>query len=534
MLRGSRDFASRDEYMSFVQEIIARANAARQQRFAEERLTLGRLPDVRLDTDDQLKGVRVSKSSTINVRANTYSVPSRLIGRKVDVRISAETITVTYQGQTIQTMQRLVGKQAASINYRHVIDSLVRKPGAFADYRYREEMFPSSYFRFAYDLLAGHHSVKVADKMYLQILKLAADESQQAVEDILRGWVAAGDAIDIDELRRQVAASGAIAPLTDIDVESPDLNDFDCLIPTFSKDGADDNDNDPQAFTGTSQSEPEREPDGKQDGPERKFDTTVQGTADADVPGSVRADGGASRSGEPDLLGVPIGTDEAGMPSPQRRPGQADDDTLSASGGQDLGDVRPDTIADERSSATGDASRRSVLGPSGEHLVVRQTGLGEEPCAVCVGGAVGVIWTQCSVHDVQLAGAATVDRQAGSSVAEDDQTILIVRGPDHRRPGLRAAESRRDGGAVHTVGGALRAGQRVANEQLGVLEMGSDLQGRDDDCGRDRPLGTSQRDHRTERCELSRGEGQASSDRWQIHYQRGTRQELVAGNSNCR
>ncbi len=70
------------------------------------------------------------------------------------MRISAETITVTYQGHVIQTMQRLVGKQAASINYRHVIDSLVRKPGAFADYRYREEMFPSSYFRFAYDMLA--------------------------------------------------------------------------------------------------------------------------------------------------------------------------------------------------------------------------------------------------------------------------------------------------------------------------------------------------------------------------------------------
>ena len=158
LLRGSRDFASRDDYMEFVQGIVDRANAARSKRFAEERMTLGRLPESRLDTDDVQQGIRVSKSSTINVRANTYSVPSRLIGMKVDVRITAETITVTHQGPLVQTMQRLVGKQAASINYRHVIDSLVRKPGAFADYRYREEMFPSSYFRFAYDKLRSSHA----------------------------------------------------------------------------------------------------------------------------------------------------------------------------------------------------------------------------------------------------------------------------------------------------------------------------------------------------------------------------------------
>jgi hypothetical protein len=65
-------------------------------------------------------------------------------------------------------------------------DALVRKPGEFADHRYREEMFPSSYFRFAYDLLGKQHSEKVPDATYLQILKLAVDESQQAVDDVLR------------------------------------------------------------------------------------------------------------------------------------------------------------------------------------------------------------------------------------------------------------------------------------------------------------------------------------------------------------
>ncbi|MEO1615130.1 MAG: IS21 family transposase [Planctomycetota bacterium] len=123
LLRGSRDFPSRDQYMEFVQEIVDHANAGRSKRFAEEQPSLGALPDHRLDTDDVLKDIRVSKRSTINVRANTYSVPSRLIGMKVDVRVAAETITVMHGGTVVQTMNRLVGKQAASINYRNVIDS---------------------------------------------------------------------------------------------------------------------------------------------------------------------------------------------------------------------------------------------------------------------------------------------------------------------------------------------------------------------------------------------------------------------------
>ena len=82
LLRGSRDFPSRDDYMQFVESVVARSNSNRANRFAEERHALSPLPDDRLDTDDRVYGIRVSKGSTINVRYNTYSVPSRLIGKK--------------------------------------------------------------------------------------------------------------------------------------------------------------------------------------------------------------------------------------------------------------------------------------------------------------------------------------------------------------------------------------------------------------------------------------------------------------------
>lgn len=529
LLRGNRDFTSRQDYMTFVQEIVRRTNATRRRRFAEEQLTLQRLPDSRLDTDDWQQGIRVSKSSTINVRGNTYSVPSRLIGQKVDVKITAELITVTYQGHEIQTMPRLVGKQAASINYRHVIDSLVRKPGAFADYRYREEMFPSSYFRFAYDMLIRQHSGAVADKMYLQILKLAAHESQQAVEDILRVSMTAGTAINLQELRQQVADAGSIPAVTDIDVEPPSLCDFDFLIPTFSKDATDDDDSENQdSCDDASPSESE------QNRPQGEPDDAVQGTANADVPGSVLTPGGSCPSGEPELPGLSLGADDAGVRSQTGGSDQATDDEITAAGGEDLAIVRPESIANAGSSPTGVAARRDVSGSTGEHSAVRQTGLGKEPCVVCVGGAIGAVGPQCTVHDMQLVGAATADCQTGLTTSEADQTVLVVRGLDHRRPGLCTAEPRGDGGVVHAVGRAIRARQCSVDEQPGVLEVGSDLQGCDDDGGGYRPLGASQRDHRTERRELPRGEGQTSHDHWQIHYRRGTRQELIAGNFNCR
>jgi hypothetical protein len=174
MLRGSRNFDTREEYVSFVEDLIKRANSNRRKKFLNDSAHLRPLPDTMLDTDDIIKGIRVSRSSTINVRTNTYSVPSRLIGKLVDLRIGAEQITVTHHGHLIQTMPRIVGKNQSAINYRHIIDSLVRKPGAFASYQYREEMFPTSSFRMAWDVLRATHSEKVADKMYVRILEIAA------------------------------------------------------------------------------------------------------------------------------------------------------------------------------------------------------------------------------------------------------------------------------------------------------------------------------------------------------------------------
>jgi hypothetical protein len=69
---------------------------------------------------------------------------------------------------------RLIGKHHHRIDYHHVIHSLVRKPGAFAAYRYREELFPTTIFRQGYDRLV-EGSAKRADREYVRILESFRD-----------------------------------------------------------------------------------------------------------------------------------------------------------------------------------------------------------------------------------------------------------------------------------------------------------------------------------------------------------------------
>ncbi len=99
------------------------------------------------------------------------------------MRVRAETLEL-YQGTThLLTMPRLLGERQHRIDYRHISSSLVRKPGAFAQYRYRDELFPTLTFRQAYDALVG--GAARADRDYVRLLHLAAGTSEAAVEAVL-------------------------------------------------------------------------------------------------------------------------------------------------------------------------------------------------------------------------------------------------------------------------------------------------------------------------------------------------------------
>ena len=201
-IRGSRDFADRAAYTSFLQELVRQRNRTRLMGWETERALLRPLPALPLAPCRQLQ-VRVSRFSTIRVLHNTYSVPSRLIGTPLTVRVRAEVLELYVGTSRTLTLPRLHGRQQQRIDYRHVIWSLLRKPGAFAAYRYRDELFPSLRFRQAYDRLQTVLPAQ-ADREYLRILHLAASTSESEVDRALASFLASGTVPTSEALRSLV------------------------------------------------------------------------------------------------------------------------------------------------------------------------------------------------------------------------------------------------------------------------------------------------------------------------------------------
>ena len=228
MLRGSRDFESRDAYEQFLVALIDQRNAIRSQRLNEELDCIGRLPLRRLDHTHHIR-VRVSGDSTIRVRKNTYSVDSRLIGEQVQVHLDTERLEVWYGGECVEGMPRLRGSGKHAVHYRHVIHSLVRKPGAFPHYRYQQDMFPRLLFRVAYDGLREHAPTS-ADRQYLKILQMAALDSEDRVHQALRYLIDKSRPITVDTVRERIDAQCPVQSPWQVRVAPPQIRLYDELL----------------------------------------------------------------------------------------------------------------------------------------------------------------------------------------------------------------------------------------------------------------------------------------------------------------
>jgi hypothetical protein len=136
---------------------------------------------------------------------------------------------VWFAGKMVERIPRLRGQQKHRINYRHVIDWLVRKPGAFENYRYREDLFPTSRFRMAYDVLREEMPNR-ASREYLQILELAARENEDMVDSALRALLEEEQAITVQAVKERVERRETVRPITEVLVEATDLSCFDGLF----------------------------------------------------------------------------------------------------------------------------------------------------------------------------------------------------------------------------------------------------------------------------------------------------------------
>ena len=150
-MRGSHDFATVADYQAFIDTVVAKLNQRRQQKFKEEQAYLQPLPRYRV-ADYEVLTARVSSRSTIDVRCILYTVPSRLIGRQLELHLYHDRI-VGYVARTrVVELPRIRNtakgkRRARAINYRHVIEGLRCKPRAFLYCTWQADLLPNTQYQ---------------------------------------------------------------------------------------------------------------------------------------------------------------------------------------------------------------------------------------------------------------------------------------------------------------------------------------------------------------------------------------------------
>ena len=495
MLRGSRDFESRAAYESFLETVLEQLNASRVDRLGEELEVMRGLPSRRLEACKYLDRVRVDDSSLIHVERNVYSVDSRLIGEHVRVRLYVEHLEVWYGQKKVEEIARLKGRGKHRINYRHLIDWLVRKPGAFENYRYREDLFPTSRFRMAYDALR-RECPSSASKAYLTILYVAARGSESAVDEALRELIDQDGAIELSAVEQRMNANQAMPMATEVTVDPVDPSAYDELLEhpfmELSDEPCDDNDSERETTVGGS------------------FEAAMS----ADDASELRVVGPTGSAGECELRAVPVGVGGAGEREEDAEPNRTVVAAVRSAVGEEPGTVQAEAIAGQSPTAGADPGGRAIRGSQRERVGVWQSGQWQDAFAVrhrSVADPVVAGKEEGVFPVVHVAGAGAVESETGAEAEPAAEAFGGVRCAHHRRYWVRATGPRGNGGAVYATGRALRTGQRDADEQPSVLKMGTDLQGPDDDGGGDRPGGPPQRDLGVERAELPGGTGQEAA-----------------------
>jgi ribosomal protein S21 len=330
MLRGSRDFTSRDAYETFLRQMFEQANAARQGRLSEELPLLRPLPQRRLEACKRLR-VRVDRGSTIHVAGNVYSVSSRLIGEWVEARLYAERVEVWYAQRQVEQLPRLRGRGKHKIEYRHIIDWLVRKPGAFADYRYQADLFPSSRFRQAYDVLLEQQPQRAA-KEYLGILLLAARESERGVEAVLVRLLDEERPLSVAAVTEAFGQCDQQRSRIEVVVEPVDLALYDALLQSKEAGNGDQPATAEGAAAGVS-----------------------EGAALASVACQLRGTGPASPAGVVELRTISAGVGPAGVPGATPQTGGKAAATVPSAPGEELAGVGPEATAGQSGATSPDA-----------------------------------------------------------------------------------------------------------------------------------------------------------------------------------
>jgi hypothetical protein len=292
--RGSRDFQTEAEYRQLVARVTASFNSRYEVagRLEIERLHLQPLPVERFADYDPLT-IRVRSTSTIEVRSVTYSVPSRLIGQQLTVHLRHDRLDLFLRSQFIETLPRLHGQKGQKalrrIDFRHVIDSLRRKPRALLRAQLQDDLLPTDSWRQLWRALLAALPPDEAAKVMVDALHVAArTDDLAAVERYLRRQLRKGE-ISLSSLRDHygLRPPRGLAALPQLDIPEHTLSSYDELLGRTT------------------------EPASAGDSPANPVETAQTGAVPQPVAGSRAA--GPSRRLEPGQL--PVRAGRAGTPA---------------------------------------------------------------------------------------------------------------------------------------------------------------------------------------------------------------------------
>jgi transposase InsO family protein len=232
LLRGSIDFADLFAYRCFVDEIVSRHNARNAKRIEAERAALQPLPDTRTCDYEETR-VYVTSSCGFTLRKVFYTVPSRLIGHRLRVRLYDDRLDLLLGGTPLMTLERgrpgPNGKHGHVVDYRHVIHALRRKPMALLSLAYRDQLFPREAYRLTFERLREELAPRAACKLMVELLSLAHERTCEAqLAEVLTEDLALRRLPDLAALRARFSPDPARLP--EVCVQLAPLSDYEALI----------------------------------------------------------------------------------------------------------------------------------------------------------------------------------------------------------------------------------------------------------------------------------------------------------------
>ncbi len=206
-IRGSINFDSGEAYQAFIMESMEKRNLrCNKTRVAAECASLKPLPSSRA-LEYQETSVRVSSGSIIQVRNSVYTVPPSLIGKMLLVRLYNDRLACYLGHKHVATLKRVYSttkERERNIDPRHLLPWLMRKPGAFAHYVYRDDLLKNLQYLYIWEYISRTMSEQAASKLMVRLLKLAYIYSfEDEVAAIVIDWIEKERVLDITALENR-------------------------------------------------------------------------------------------------------------------------------------------------------------------------------------------------------------------------------------------------------------------------------------------------------------------------------------------